>query len=113
MKQMIKKTMGLFTIMCVCLSLNAYTIYAYSHSFENCPNSGPHVGSNFNYMKAYENHKYYPGKDYNCWTDTSGGRFFIFYESWTCSYCGKHIAKETVIDVSTPAAGTETETEEK
>ncbi len=113
MKQTIKKTMGLFMIISICLSLNAYSVYAYSHSFENCPNSGSYVGSNFNYKKAYENHKYYPGDNYNCWTDTSGGRFVIFYESWTCKYCGKYITKETVMDMVTPSTDIEEETEEK
>lgn len=103
-KRIMKKFAVMMTVLAVTLQMNVGTIWAYSYSFENCPNSGSYVGSNFNYNKAYNNHTYYPGSNYNCWSDVSGGRYVIFYESWNCTYCGKLISKSTVYDVSSPAS---------
>jgi hypothetical protein len=108
-KEKIKKVCITFVftmIMMFALPINAS---AYSYTFQNCPNSGSYVGSNYNYTKAYNNHKYYPGDNYKAWVDVSGGRYYIYYESWTCSLCGHAIAKETVMDVSTPASVKETD----
>lgn len=89
------------------LCFSATTVFAYSYTLRNCPNSGKYVNGNYNYSKAIENHRYYPGDNYNVVVDSSGGRYVIWHESWNCKLCGTFITKDTVMDVSTPSSSEE------
>ena len=44
-----KKSLIVVVIATCVIIMNTVCVFAYSYTFSNCPNSGPYVGTNYNY----------------------------------------------------------------